>query len=118
MIGPYYRPQITSMLSITHRATGALLTLGTVALAAWLLCAASGPEAYASWLWFAGGIGGKVLMVGWTWALLYHLCNGIRHLVWDTGRAFTLEAVTRGGVIVVIASIVLTIAVWVLAYAL
>ena len=115
MIGPYYRPQITSMLSITHRLTGVALAGGTLFLAIWVLCIASGPAAYARWEWFAGGIGGKLVLFAFSWALLYHLCNGIRHLVWDTGRAFTLDAVTRGGYIVVAASIVLTIAVWVAA---
>ena len=61
MIGPYYKPQITSMLSITHRLTGVALTAGTLFLAAWVLCAAAGPEAYDRWEWHAGGIGGKVL---------------------------------------------------------
>jgi succinate dehydrogenase / fumarate reductase cytochrome b subunit len=116
MIGPYYRPQITSMLSITHRLTGVALTLGSVFLAVWVLSAAAGPTVYARWEWLAGGIGGKVLLFGWTWALLYHLCNGIRHLVWDTGRAFSLDAVTKGGIVVVVASIISTIAVWVAAY--
>ncbi len=116
MIGPYYRPQITSMLSITHRLTGVALAFGTVFLAAWVLSAAAGPAAYARWEWFAGGIGGKLLLFGWSWALLYHLCNGIRHLVWDTGRAFSLDAVTKGGIIVIASSIVLTAAVWVAAY--
>lgn len=117
MIGPYYRRQLTSMMSITHRLTGIVLALGTVFLSVWLLCAAAGPQAYAQWQWLAGGIGGKVLMLGWSWALMYHLCNGIRHLVWDTGRAFTMKAVYTGGYIVIAASLVLTAAIWIVAFA-
>jgi len=116
MIGPYYRAQLTSMMSITHRLTGIALTGGTVFLAAWVLCAASGPVTYGYWLWLAGGIGGKLLMLAWSWALLYHLCNGIRHLVWDTGRAFTMKSVYVGGYIVIGASLLLTVVLWLAAY--
>ena len=116
MLGQYYRFQITSLLSIIHRITGVLLAVGSIALAAWVLCAAAGPQTYASYMWFARSILGQLLLLGWSWALLYHLCNGIRHLVWDAGYSFEIKNVYIGGWIVVIASLVLTAILWIVAY--
>ncbi len=118
MIGPYYKPQLTSMLSITHRLTGLALAFGTIFLAAWVTAAATGPEAFGTFSAIAGSIVGKVLLFAYTWALTYHLCNGIRHLVWDTGRGFELKAAYTSGYTVVGASIVLTVLTWVAAFAL
>lgn len=115
MIGPYYRPQLTSMLSITHRATGVGLSLGTVLLACWLIALASGPEAYAAFAGHMTAWYGQVLLFGWSWALLYHLCNGIRHLFWDIGKNLEIEAAYKSGYAVIAASIVLTISVWIFA---
>jgi succinate dehydrogenase / fumarate reductase cytochrome b subunit len=116
MIGPYYKPQITSMLSITHRLTGLGLAVGTLLIALWVMSAAAGPAAYADFSGFARSILGRVLLFAWSWALIYHLCNGIRHLVWDTGHAFEMKSVYLGGYIVIGASVVLTIAVWLFAF--
>ena len=112
MIGPYYKPQLTSVLSITHRATGVGLTIGTVLLVYWLVAAASGPEQYEHAQHVLGSILGQLFLFLWTWALFYHLCNGIRHLYWDAGRGFEIESVYKSGKLVVIASIVLTFLVW------
>ncbi len=107
-----YRPQLTSVLSITHRATGVFLALGTAVLLCWLLAAARGPVAYAvaaemlTW-WVA-----KVALLGWTWAFFYHLCNGVRHLAWDAGYGFDLKAAYRSGYLVLVASLVLTGLIW------
>lgn len=117
MIGPYYRPQLTSMLSITHRATGVFLSLGSVLLVGWLLAAASGPEAYDCAQLILGAWYGQLLLLGWSYALFYHLCNGIRHLVWDAGYAFDLKSVYLGGYLVVGISILLTAGAWALACA-
>jgi succinate dehydrogenase / fumarate reductase cytochrome b subunit len=116
MLGPYYRFQLTSVLSFVHRLTGLALSMGTLVIAAWVMSAAMGPYAYASFSAFAGSIFGKILLLGWTWALLYHLCNGVRHLVWDSGHAFELKHVYLGGYLVVAASLVLTAAVWAAAF--
>ena len=78
MIGPHYRPQLTSVLSITHRATGIALAGGALLLVCWLLAVASGPDAFAAVHGFLGSWVGRLLLFGWTWALLYHLFNGIR----------------------------------------
>ncbi|MDE2149214.1 MAG: succinate dehydrogenase, cytochrome b556 subunit [Gammaproteobacteria bacterium] len=116
MLGQYYRFQLTSLLSITHRITGVILSVGTVFLAAWLLSAATGPASYGGFVRFARGWFGQLLLFGWSWALFYHLCNGIRHMLWDTVHAFELKDVYLGGWIVVAASLLLTAGIWVLAY--
>ena len=107
-----YRPQLTSVLSITHRATGVALAVGTLLLAWWLIAAATGPEAYAevqavlaSWI-------GRLLLIGWTIALFYHLCNGIRHLFWDAGYGFELRTTYVSGWLVILATLVLTAVTW------
>lgn len=112
-----YRPQLTSMLSILHRLTGVALAFGTLLLVWWLIAAATGPEAYDAAQDFIGSILGRLLLLGWTFALFYHLANGIRHLAWDTGRGFELATAYTTGWLVVIAAIVLTLASWVGGYA-
>lgn len=112
MIGPYYKPQLTSMLSITHRLTGLALAAGTVFIAAWLVTAATSAEAFAVFSAVAGSVVGKLITVAYSWAVLYHLCNGIRHLFWDTGRGFDLKSAYASGYAVIGASLVLTAALW------
>ncbi|MGY4424226.1 succinate dehydrogenase cytochrome b556 subunit/succinate dehydrogenase hydrophobic membrane anchor protein [Bradyrhizobium sp. JR6.1] len=75
-------------LSIVHRATGVALYFGTLLLAWWLIAAASGPTAYANVQAFTGSAIGKLIVFGYTWALMHHLCSGIRHFVWDLGYGF------------------------------
>lgn len=116
MIGPYYRPQLTSMLSITHRATGVGLSAGTLFLACWLVALASGPEAYAGFAVHVSAWYGQLILLGFSWALLYHLCNGIRHLFWDIGKGLDIPTAYKTGYAVVVASGLLTVAVWALAY--
>ncbi len=111
-----YRPQITSMLSILHRLTGVALGLGFLLLAWWLIAAAVGPGAYGTAQAVLGSWLGTVVLIGFSFALMYHLCNGIRHLAWDAGFGFELKTVTLSGVTVVIASLVLTVIAFVLAY--
>ncbi|MFQ5567370.1 MAG: succinate dehydrogenase, cytochrome b556 subunit [Paracoccaceae bacterium] len=110
-----YRPQITSVLSIFHRMTGVGLALGAVLVVWWLVAAATGPRYFAvvdglltSWI-------GYLVLLGMTWALAYHLLNGIRHLVWDIGYGYELETVERSGIAVVIGSAVLTVLLWLVA---
>ena len=108
-----YRPQITSVLSIAHRATGVVLSLGTALLVAWLVAAASGPETFAAARTCAGSWLGILGLFGSSLCLVYHLLNGIRHLFWDIGRGFELRTVTLTGWAVVAATIVLTAAAWI-----
>lgn len=110
-----YKPQITSALSILHRITGGALVVGTLVLVYWLGAIAAGPEAYAQAKAILGSFIGKVALFGWTWALFYHLANGIRHLVWDAGYGFDLPTVYLTGKITVAASFILTILIWLIA---
>ncbi|HCO99868.1 MAG: succinate dehydrogenase, cytochrome b556 subunit [Alphaproteobacteria bacterium] len=112
-----YRPQLTSVLSILHRATGILLTIGTLLLVWWLIAVAAGPTAFDTVQNFIGSIIGQILLLGWCFAFYYHMCNGIRHLVWDTGRGFELTAAYTSGWLVVAASVALTAFSWIAGYA-
>ena len=111
-----YRWQITMALSILHRITGVGLGIGTLVLTWWLVAAASGPEYYATVVGWLSSWLGRLIMLGFTWALFYHLCNGIRHLFWDAGRGYALPTVTASGWAVVIASGALTLVAWIAAY--
>ena len=111
-----YKPPITSVLSILHRITGVGLAVGALALVYWLNSAAYGPEAFARTQEFMATWFGRLLLFGWTWALFYHLCNGIRHLFWDAGMGFGLTNVNITGWIVVFSSIIFTFGSWFLGY--
>lgn len=111
-----YRPQLTSVLSIVHRLSGVALGVGTLLLVYWLAAAAAGPEAFESAQSFVGSFFGQLLLFGWTVALYYHLCNGIRHLVWDIGFGFELDDVYRSGWTVVVATAVLSLVTWIVGY--
>ena len=126
-----YRLQLNMLLSIFHRMTGVGLALGAVLVVWWLLAAATSPEYFATvdWLlaaatspeYFATVDGlltswsGLLVLLGMTWALAYHLLNGIRHLVWDIGYGYEMETAERSGVAVVIGSGVLTVLLWLVA---
>jgi succinate dehydrogenase / fumarate reductase cytochrome b subunit len=112
-----YKPQITSVLSILHRMTGVALAVGTLLLVWWLVAAATGPDYFKMVQGIIGSWFGRLLLFGWTWAMFYHLCNGIRHLFWDAGRGFDLPTVHASGWVVVAGSILLTLAAWVGGYA-
>lgn len=107
-----YRPQLTSILSITHRATGVALAAGTLLLVWWLVAAATGPEQFATVQAVMGSWLGKLVLLGWTVSLFFHLANGIRHLFWDAGLGFELKTTYASGWAVVAATAVLTILAW------
>src|SRR3546814_19612333 len=104
-----YRWQITMTLSILHRLTGIALAVGTLLLTYWLAAAATGPDAFAAAQGLIGSLVGRLLLFGWRSALFYHLCNGIRHLVWDAGYVFAIANQTPSGWAVWAASVVLTL---------
>jgi len=108
-----YRWQLTSVLSILHRFSGVALAAGTILLVWWLAAAATGGEAFAAVQHFLGSWIGLLLLFGWSVALFYHLCNGVRHLVWDTGRGLDLASVYASGWAVVAATVVLTVVAWI-----
>jgi succinate dehydrogenase / fumarate reductase cytochrome b subunit len=109
-----YRWQITMVMSILHRATGILLALGSVVLVYWLLSLAGGPAAYADAQARLVSAPGQLLLIALSFAFFYHLCNGIRHLVWDTGRGFDIPQLYASGYIAIAASVVLTAGFWLL----
>jgi len=99
----------TMGLSILHRITGLALTAGSVLLVYWLIAAATGPAAYAQAQIVFANIVVKVLMIGWVFSFCYHFLNGIRHLVWDTGRGFDLTVSRNSGYAVFAAAVLLTV---------
>ena len=108
-----YRWQLTSVLSILHRATGIALSVGALYLAAWVIYAAGSSRGYAVFQEFNGSIVGRILLGGWLFSAFYHLCNGIRHLFWDAGYGFELKDAYRSGWIVVAVSLVATVLSWI-----
>jgi succinate dehydrogenase / fumarate reductase cytochrome b subunit len=108
-----YRPQLTSVLSITNRITGLVLSLGAVGLVVWLSAAAAGPQSYRFVQSVIGSWAGRVVLFGCIFAFFLHLCGGIRHLVWDTVHGFELRSIYISGWAVVGASVALTVGAWV-----
>ena len=111
-----YRWTLTMAMSIAHRLTGLGLYFGTILLAWWLLSASNGPNRYAEVQWFMSTFIGRLVLFGYTWALLHHMLGGIRHLIWDLGYAFgpsEREWLTRT---TSIGSIVLTLVLWIVGY--
>ena len=111
-----YRWPVSMATSITHRVTGVGLTAGVLLVAWWLIAAASGADQYDTFSTVARSPLGLLILFGFVWALVYHLVNGIRHLVWDAGFGFAPKTAERTGVLVFALSIL--IAVGVFAYAL
>ena len=107
-----YRPQLTSVLSISHRASGVALAGGAIVLVVWLLALAAGPDAYARVVAVIGSLPGKIVVFVFTLALYFHLCNGIRHLFWDAGRGLELSTAYASGKAVIAATVVLTLVTW------
>lgn len=109
MIGPYYKPQMTSLMSIAHRASGVFLSLvGAPLLLWWLIALSSGPEAYQALLGSLSGWLGKFALLACVLSLAYHLFNGIRHLVWDSGRALDIRSAYTAGWLVLAATVLLS----------
>jgi succinate dehydrogenase / fumarate reductase cytochrome b subunit len=107
-----YRWQITMVMSILHRVSGVVLTVGAFGLAWWLLAVAAGGEQYAHAAACLSSVFGKLLLFGFSLALVYHLLNGIRHLLWDAGWGFEIPEVYRSGWTVAVLTVVLTAVIW------
>jgi len=107
-----YKPQLTSALSIFHRLSGIALTFGLLVLTAWLVALASGPEAYNSFAGYTHSILGQIILFGLTLAFFFHLCCGIRHLMWDAGLFMDIKDVYKTGHIALAVTIILTLVVW------
>ena len=110
-----YRWSWTMAMSVAHRVTGAALYLGTVLIAAWLVAAASGPAAYDTAQWVAGSILGRLVLFGYSFALLHHMVGGLRHFVWDTGHGYDPQTRMNLAKYSVAVSGGLTILVWIAA---
>jgi succinate dehydrogenase / fumarate reductase cytochrome b subunit len=113
-----YRWRVTMALSILHRATGVALGVGTLFLAWWLIALAAGPDAFDRADWFMTSILGRLILLGFTWALFHHLCGGLRHLFWDAGKGFDLSTANSSSWLVIGGGVVLTLVTWIAAYAL
>jgi succinate dehydrogenase / fumarate reductase cytochrome b subunit len=107
-----YRWPITMVLSILHRATGVAMSIGLVVFAAWLMQAAAGPESYLGFTNTLSSLVGKLLLIGWSFAFFFHVGNGVRHLVWDTGRGFEKQQANRSAWFVVGFAVVATAIFW------
>lgn len=105
-----YRPQLTSVLSVTHRVTGIVLSIGAPLLVIWLTAGSLGPRAYSTVSDASGP--GLAALLAFTFALFFHLCNGIRHLFWDAGYGFELGTIYASGRAVLAASLLLTTITW------
>ena len=111
-----YKPMLTTLMSIAHRITGAALYFGMALIAWWLIAVASGPNAYADFEAFSGSIIGRLILFGYTWALMHHMLGGLRHLIWDTLHG--LEPADREmlALATIIGSIALTVLLWVIGF--
>ena len=107
-----YRPQMTSVMSILHRAAGVVLTTGTLIMAGWLVSMALGKEAYDVVVMVIGHPLGQFVLFGYSLALIYHALNGVRHLGWDLGFGLTIPQVYKNGQIVLFLTVVLTMGLW------
>ena len=111
-----YRLTLTMMMSIVHRLTGGALYFGTLLVVWWLVALASGPEQFEFVQGIAGSIIGRLVLFGYTWALVHHAIGGLRHLIWDTGRGFDLGNVEWMARLNLIGSVVITVVIWVIGY--
>lgn len=101
--------------SILHRATGVVLVLGSVLIVCALLSLAAGPQEWSEFSRFARSGLGFLLLFGWSWALAFHLINGIRHLVQDAGWGYSIDSFIRSSWVSVVGSMLLTALIWAIA---
>ena len=107
-----YSPLINMVMSILHRITGAALYFGTIIMVAWLLSVATGRGNYELFTGLLKSPIGLAVMAGYTWALIHHALGGIRHLIWDTGRGFSLGVVNAMSWLTILGSLAITGGIW------
>lgn len=107
-----YRPLVNMMMSILHRITGAALYFGSLLLAWWLIAAAVGPDYFNYVNAIFGSLLGRIVLFGFTWALLHHMMGGIRHFIWDTGRGFDINSVKTLSIMSGVVSVIATLLIW------
>ncbi|HEY1425104.1 MAG TPA: succinate dehydrogenase, cytochrome b556 subunit [Caulobacteraceae bacterium] len=110
--GGVWRWHVTMVASILHRATGMGLYVGALILMAWALSLAAGPDAYSAFQSAAGGLIGKIVFIGLTLCVFYHMANGVRHLVWDAGYGFRPKTADATAWIVFAFAVLATILLW------
>lgn len=106
----WYKPQLTSVLSITHRVSGVVLALGLALVVIWIIAAGFSPTVYAAIAGLLSSWAGKILLVIISAAFSFHFANGIRHLFWDAGIGFDIIQIYRSGYLVVVITSAMTIA--------
>ncbi len=111
-----YIPILTMVMSFLHRITGAALYFGTILLAWWLIAAAAGPTYFDFVNDLYGSIFGRLILFGFTWALVHHMLGGLRHFIWDMGAGFGKEAREWLARATIIGSVTLTIILWIIGY--
>ena len=111
-----YKPIPTMVMSIVHRITGAALYFGTVLIAWWLIAAATSADYFEFVNGLFGSFIGRLILFGYTWALIHHMLGGIRHFVWDTGAGLDKHTATRFAYATIAASVILTLLIWVAGY--
>ena len=104
-----YKPQITSVLSISHRVSGVFLSLGLLFVSIFMCFLAFGKDSYSIWVYFSNSLLGELILFGWVFALLFHMFNGIRHLFWDYGLGLSLPVARLTGIAVCFASVLISI---------
>jgi len=112
MLGQAYRFQLTSVMSFLHRISGIFLSIGALGLAWWLMAVAQGGDAYATVAECLASPLGMIALAGLSLSLVYHLLNGIRHLLWDAGHGMEIPEVYRSGYVVAALTVVLTAVIW------
>jgi len=110
-----YRWHISSLLSITHRISGVINLLALILIFFWLIVLSFGESNYELFLLIINSFFGKLILIGFTWSMSFHILSGIRHLVWDLGYGFEIKTANISGIIVIICSLVLTIIFWLFA---
>lgn len=107
-----YTPLINMVMSILHRITGAALYFGTLLLAWWLIAAAAGPGYFDFVSGIMGSWPGRLVLIGYTWALIHHMLGGVRHFIWDFGKGFDLKTIDLLSWGTIVLSVLLTAAIW------
>src|SRR5215218_8147067 len=111
-----YRWSLTMAMSTLHRITGCALYFGTLLMAWWLTAAGSGPKAYGKVAGFVDSFFGRLILFGYTWALIHHMLGGIRHLIWDTGRGFSQQEREALALATGVGSVILTVLLWIVGF--
>ena len=112
-----YKLPLTAMMSVLHRGTGVVISIGTLFLVWVLAKAAMGADAFAGTQWLLSSWFGYLVLIGFTFSLYAHFCNGIRHLLWDMGYGFDVSKANTGAMISLITAVVLTVLTWIVAFA-